>query len=198
MPVEPIVAVCRLCRAEITLNLDSGEAHEAGTDPRQQLRRHLLDHPIGVAGFVHRAAWLLDMLAFESPADPLRWRRGIDAVVSWVQSEEGLNQEAKPEKQTQPQVVTVAAADALRTIRSGARLRVPFDGSQPSLVQRRCIDAKVKLLSVPVPPSVAAELLALRSPDKLRRMSRKNVNGLLGWEESGLDGDKADFYSMFQ
>jgi hypothetical protein len=88
---KSIVAVCRFCREEITLNADSEEARETGADPRQQLRKHLADeHPMEIFGLIYRAGWLLDMLSFEEPANPKHWRKAIDAVVSWVQSEEGL------------------------------------------------------------------------------------------------------------
>ena len=81
---------CRYCNAVLKLNEDNEEARNAGTDPAQQLRRHLLTHPLSVVTHARRMGWLIDALAFESSTDPAGWRKHVSDLVDFSLSEEVL------------------------------------------------------------------------------------------------------------
>lgn len=80
---------CVYCDAEIMLSEDSQAARVAGTDPRQQMRRHIFagHSPDQIADHERKIAWLIDMLFFRCPSDPQRWRGNIDAMVTHLLSE---------------------------------------------------------------------------------------------------------------
>lgn len=85
---------CRMCQAELTLNPDSEEARNAGTDPRQQLRRHLLIHLLNQTlkwEIARKTGWLIDLLCFEPVEHPEKWRRWLqetfDRLVNEVSSQ---------------------------------------------------------------------------------------------------------------
>jgi hypothetical protein len=89
--MNELIVRCRLCGALIHLNGDGEEARRAGTDPRQQLRRHIAQfHPLEIIGFAQRMGWLLDMLLFECPWESARWRKNLDVMIEWAQSPEAL------------------------------------------------------------------------------------------------------------
>ena len=76
---------CIYCRQFITLNADSQETRAAGTDPRQQLRKHLEDgHAIDAMQHMLTVAWLVDLLFFIEPADPDHWRQTIEQTAHTV------------------------------------------------------------------------------------------------------------------
>ena len=80
---------CRYCNAVLELNQDNEETRNAGTDPAQQIRRHLLTHPLSIVTHARRMGWLIDALAFES-TDPAGWRKHISDLVDFSLSEEAL------------------------------------------------------------------------------------------------------------
>lgn len=83
--------VCRLCGAAVEVREDSRETRDAGEDPRQALRKHLATHPPeDLAGFVRRAGWILDMLAFlpDKASSYAAWRIEIARVVAWFLDED--------------------------------------------------------------------------------------------------------------
>ena len=56
---------CIYCRAEIELNQDSEASRLSGTDPHQQLRRHLYSHSVSIlTSHVAAVGFLADALAF--------------------------------------------------------------------------------------------------------------------------------------
>lgn len=84
--MDPLVVRCRICGEELQLSIDSAEARQQRTDPRQQMRVHLQQHMTQAVNFSRFSGWLIDMLLFACPADPDRWRRSIDAVVDTILS----------------------------------------------------------------------------------------------------------------
>jgi hypothetical protein len=75
---------CIYCGAELVLNDDSEEARTAGTDPWQQMRKHVLGKHLldgEVNRHQYRFAWLADMLFFRCPADPARWEARIHIML---------------------------------------------------------------------------------------------------------------------
>lgn len=73
------------------MNEDSESTRAAGTDPHQQFRKHILEkHSVPeIALHTRNLGWLLDMLWFESPTDPINYRMAIDQMVSFY-LDEGL------------------------------------------------------------------------------------------------------------
>ena len=95
---SPLTVVCRYCGVQLTLTADSGGreaggwASSLGRDPCQQLHAHVYRHgPMAEADHARRLAWLVDMLWFECPADPERWRANIDRMITLFQSESVRN-----------------------------------------------------------------------------------------------------------
>lgn len=86
---SPLLLRCVHCGAEITLNEDSQATRAAGTDPRQQMRRHIFagHSPDQIDDHERKIAWLIDMLFFRCPSDPQRWRANIDAMLTHLLSE---------------------------------------------------------------------------------------------------------------
>lgn len=81
---------CRFCKAELYLNLDSEEARDAGTDPRQQLRGHIAGHHfLESAKVARKAGWLIDLLCFEPVEDAEAWRRALASTLDWLIQEAG-------------------------------------------------------------------------------------------------------------
>lgn len=80
-----IRVICIYCNTEIVLNEDSEATRNAGTDPNQQLRRHLFEkHLLSELDKHYRnTSWLIDMLAFRSVLDETRWRTSIDRLVTY-------------------------------------------------------------------------------------------------------------------
>lgn len=77
---------CRYCETDILLNADSMEARTAGTDPHQQMRKHLAGHGFAVAvNHGQKCGWLLDALAFDCTDEPEKYRTVIDALVTYLQ-----------------------------------------------------------------------------------------------------------------
>ncbi len=72
---------CKYCAARITLNVDSEEARATGSDPHQQLRKHMVSHPILAIHHARKAGWLIDALAFESPDEPEGWNKHLHALL---------------------------------------------------------------------------------------------------------------------
>lgn len=73
---------CRYCGDVLTLNQDSMEAREQGTDPLRQMQRHLRECQ-AIAIFEHgfKNAILLNMMAFRAVNSPENWREYIALVV---------------------------------------------------------------------------------------------------------------------
>lgn len=66
------------------LNPDNDAARAAGTDPHQQLHEHIVTHPAEAFNLGYQCGWLIDMLWFDSIAEPKRWRANIAALVDYV------------------------------------------------------------------------------------------------------------------
>jgi hypothetical protein len=79
----PLIVQCFNCGATLTLNEDSPAARAAGTDPHQQIRKHIFDQhtPGEIVQHHHSTAWLLDMLFFRAPLDPERWKGNIVSLL---------------------------------------------------------------------------------------------------------------------
>lgn len=76
---------CRYCQTSIELNADTPETRKAGTDPHQQLRKHIeARHLTKLAEHSRRAGWLQDQLFFTCPADPERWRANMIDTLDWL------------------------------------------------------------------------------------------------------------------
>jgi hypothetical protein len=76
---------CRSCGEILTLNTDSVEAREAGTDPLQQMRRHILaSHAMDLVAHARRCGFLIEMLFFEAVHDPEKWRKQIAEMVDYL------------------------------------------------------------------------------------------------------------------
>jgi hypothetical protein len=80
---------CRYCGEVLTLNPDSMEARDAGTDPLQQMRRHTLKKHalLQISGHARRCGFLLDMLFFEAVNNPENWRKQIGEMVEYLLKE---------------------------------------------------------------------------------------------------------------
>jgi hypothetical protein len=76
---------CRWCGETLLLNPDSEAARAAKTDPLQQLKTHLFACP-KINQFQHgfECAIVVQMLAFDSPSDPERWRQTVGLVVDYT------------------------------------------------------------------------------------------------------------------
>ena len=71
----PLRVRCRLCKETLALNEDTLETRAQSNDPYQQMRRHLLAHgPFNAASVARRCGWIIDLLAFDCPTDPERFR----------------------------------------------------------------------------------------------------------------------------
>jgi hypothetical protein len=81
---------CRFCGQQIELNEDSEEARAAGSDPYQQLRKHLLLHPLESIGHVRRVGWLVDALAFVPLTEENRWWNHVHGLVAYFAADESL------------------------------------------------------------------------------------------------------------
>jgi hypothetical protein len=81
--------VCLYCREIITLNPDGEEARANGTDPYQQMRKHLAAHGAGSLADMHarRCGFLIDMLAFDGVNRPENWRKQIAEMVEFLLTE---------------------------------------------------------------------------------------------------------------
>jgi hypothetical protein len=84
---------CRYCGEVLVLNPDGEAARAAGSDPHQQIRRHILDKHQGwpenmLQIHMRRIGWLIDMMFFESVNDPAKWRKQIAELVDYLLSEE--------------------------------------------------------------------------------------------------------------
>lgn len=80
-----MVVRCRYCGEMIKLNEDSMEARARGFDPHQQLRKHLLGHPIEMISHCRKVGWLIDALAFLPAGEPERWRTHLIALLDHFQ-----------------------------------------------------------------------------------------------------------------
>jgi hypothetical protein len=79
----PLIIRCRYCHEQIELGPDSQEARAEGSDPRQQMREHVLQHPPDVLiKHARHLGWITDMLFFTCPEQPQRWRENIDRLIS--------------------------------------------------------------------------------------------------------------------
>jgi hypothetical protein len=96
---------------------------------------------------------------------------------------------------TNPNTITLSpdAKEALDLIGKGWRLRIPFSGYGPTLVNAFPTPDGPKDEPRPVSVPAVRELL---DSYLLHRMERGTVNNRRGWLEAGLDGDQADFYCM--
>jgi hypothetical protein len=85
----PSLVVCLYCREIIALNPDSEEARAKGTDPHQQMRKHLAAHCAGSLAAMHarRCGFLIDMLAFDGVNRPENWRKQIAEMVEFLLTE---------------------------------------------------------------------------------------------------------------
>lgn len=82
---KPMLLVCRYCSESIRLNEDSEEARKAGTDPMQQMRRHLVGCPkFSLFEHSRNTGWLLDLLAFTCPTEPERLAKTQRGVLEWL------------------------------------------------------------------------------------------------------------------
>ena len=76
---------CRYCETEIVLNEDSPETRKAGTDPHQQLRKHIeARHVDKIIEHSRRAGWLLDQIFFTCPTEPERWKENMVKTLDWL------------------------------------------------------------------------------------------------------------------
>jgi len=72
---SPLRVRCLLCKESLTLNEDSPETRAVSDDPHQQMRRHLLTHgPLKLSVLANRCGWIIDLLSFDCPTDPDRFR----------------------------------------------------------------------------------------------------------------------------
>ena len=74
----------------------------------------------------------------------------------------------------------------------GYKLRIPHDGGEPSLVDDTYPGAGSHYTTPTIGPLMVehvADLLAY-----FHKLAPNRVRDRLGWQEMGLDGDKADFY----
>jgi hypothetical protein len=79
-----VIVTCRICGRSLTLSEDSTETREAGIDPHQQLRLHILERHSSsqMVTHLHRVAWIVDMLAFTSE-DPA-YREGAIGLLDYL------------------------------------------------------------------------------------------------------------------
>lgn len=79
----PLIVQCFYCGATLTLNEDTPAARAAGTDPHQQMRKHIFDmhSPSEIVQHHHHTAWLIDMLFFRCPLNPERWQSNISSLL---------------------------------------------------------------------------------------------------------------------
>lgn len=75
---------CKFCGQDLALNTDSDEARRNQSDPRFQMREHLLQNHLADMLRQHEAYWLTDILFFTCPSDPEKWRADVIAMVDHV------------------------------------------------------------------------------------------------------------------
>lgn len=85
------------------------------------------------------------------------------------------------------------AQNALAQIGKGFRLRIPHDGTAPTLVYGYPKDPTRKPAPVDVSAAVASELLG---SGVMYKLTRDGVGQRGGWFANGLDGARADFYCL--
>jgi hypothetical protein len=84
---KPIVVTCRFCRDRISLNPDNEQTRKNKTDPRQQLRKHLVRYHLKDAMEAGRIfGWLVDMLCFAS-LDP-RYDEATEDALAYFRRED--------------------------------------------------------------------------------------------------------------
>lgn len=80
----PLVLQCAYCGAILQLNEDSPATRAAKTDPRQQLRYHIVTkHIADIPRHESDLGWLIDMLFFRCPLDPARWKANIESMLAY-------------------------------------------------------------------------------------------------------------------
>lgn len=90
-------------------------------------------------------------------------------------------------------------------IGTGMRLRIPHDGSQPSMIEglkhayKGAPKSRMPKWREPIPVDRGVALQAARQPNMLRIPKDTEHYGnsyRTGWLEEGFDGENADFYCM--
>jgi hypothetical protein len=67
---------CKFCGEVLTLNPDSAQTRLDGTDPHEQLRSHLVKHPLAITVAARSAGRLIAMFCFTpDAADDVAWSK---------------------------------------------------------------------------------------------------------------------------